>query len=63
VFDTYDAWIAHYNVQVPRFEYSHGMWQYSCSGTVPGINADVDLNYAYYDYPQIMKDMKLNGFE
>lgn len=63
VFNTYDAWIAHYNVQVPNFQYSHGMWQYSCTGKVSGVDTDVDLNYAYYNYPKIMKDMKLNGFE
>ena len=62
VFDDYDTWIAHYNVDVPDFEYDYGMWQYSCTGTVPGIDAEVDLNYAYKDYPQIMLNYDLNGF-
>jgi GH25 family lysozyme M1 (1,4-beta-N-acetylmuramidase) len=62
VFSKYDSWIAHYNVSSPQFYHSYGIWQYSCTGTVSGISAVVDLDYAYYDYPQIMKDHKLNGF-
>ncbi len=62
IYNQYDAWIAHYDVQVPNFKYSHGMWQYSSTGTVGGIEGPVDLDYAYYDYPQIMKDCGLNGF-
>ncbi len=63
VFDCFDAWIAHYNVQVPLYERNYGIWQFSCTGEVPGIDADVDLNYSYYDYPSIIKRNGLNGFD
>lgn len=62
IFDRYDVWIAHYDVRVPWFSRNYGIWQYSCTGKVPGIDTDVDLNYAYYDYPTIMTEYNLNGF-
>ncbi|MGN0631861.1 MAG: glycoside hydrolase family 25 protein [Ruminococcus sp.] len=62
VFDRFDTWIAHYDVKVPWYSRDYGIWQYSSTGKVPGINYDVDLNYAYYDYPSIMKECNLNGF-
>ena len=30
---------------------SCNMWQYSNKGTVPGVNANVDLNYWFGEYP------------
>lgn len=62
VLETFDTWIAHYDVKVPWYSKSYGIWQYSCTGEVPGIDYDVDLNYAYYDYPTIMTENHLNGF-
>ncbi|MGN0593151.1 MAG: glycoside hydrolase family 25 protein, partial [Ruminococcus sp.] len=62
VMNEYDLWIAHHGVSVPSFTRNHGMWQYSSSGIVPGVSTPVDMNYAYYSYPQIMIDHKLNGF-
>ncbi|MGN0584197.1 MAG: glycoside hydrolase family 25 protein [Ruminococcus sp.] len=62
IFDCFDTWIAHYNVQVPSYNRNYGIWQYSCTGKIPGIDADVDLNYAYYNYPNIMIKNNLNGF-
>lgn len=46
----YDFWLARYT-EVPDFEYHFEMWQYSCTGTVPGIEVDVDLNLCLVDYP------------
>jgi len=31
----------------PEFYYDHSIWQYSFTGTVPGIEGDVDLNVMY----------------
>lgn len=39
------------------------MWQYSASGSVPGISGAVDLDYAYQDYPSIIKNAGLNGWK
>ena len=38
------------------------MWQYSDKGRIDGINANVDLDYCYFDYPEEIKKAKLNGF-
>lgn len=39
----YDFWYADYH-DIPQCPYDYKIWQYSESGTVPGINANVDLN-------------------
>ena len=39
----YDFWYADYHEE-PQCPYDYQIWQYSESGTVPGINANVDLN-------------------
>lgn len=56
----YDLWLAQWNIDKPSC--SCGMWQYSSTGKVDGINGNVDLNIAYKDYPAIMKTKGLNGF-
>ena len=38
------------------------MWQYSSKGSLPGINGNCDMNYAYKDYPSIIKKAGLNGY-
>ena len=39
----YHFWLAHYNSEMD-FPYRVDMWQYSDSGSVPGISGKVDLN-------------------
>lgn len=39
----YTLWLAEYG-QLPNFYYDFDLWQYSCTGTVAGIQGDVDLN-------------------
>lgn len=39
----YDLWLAHY-ANVPDFPYLFRMWQYTPSGSVPGVTGDVDLD-------------------
>lgn len=48
----YDLWIADYRGKRPAR--SHGMWQYTSSGSLPGITGPVDLNHVYKDYPRIL---------
>lgn len=38
------VWLAEYNVPTPTAPLDFRIWQYSCTGTVPGITTDVDLN-------------------
>lgn len=58
----YDTWLAQWNNKV-TYDGSYGMWQYTSSGKVDGINGNCDLDYAYQDYPSIMKKNGLNGFK
>lgn len=58
----YDKWIAQWSKTV-SVSYKYGMWQYSSQGTVNGLSGNIDLDYAYLDYPEIMKKNGLNGFE
>jgi len=52
----YPVWVAQYpEVPYPQTERStyygeHAMWQYTSQGIVPGIDAHVDLNVAYFSY-------------
>ena len=39
----FPLWLAQYN-ETPTFYYHFSMWQYSSTGTVPGIEGNVDLN-------------------
>lgn len=57
----YDIWVARYGVN-PRVVKSYGMWQYSSKGKVNGIIGNVDLDFAYKNYPAIMIKNHLNGF-
>lgn len=41
--EDYDKWFANYDT-TPYFPYKFTMWQYSSTGSVDGIDGDVDLN-------------------
>lgn len=47
--DQYDLWLAEYD-DAPTFYYNFQMWQYTSSGTVAGIDGDVDLNLSFVHY-------------
>lgn len=57
----YDLWLAQWGPENPS--YNCGIWQYSETGRIDGINGNVDLNFAYKDYPFVMKRDGLNGFK
>ena len=60
-YDGKARWIAQYNSEC-TYDGEYGMWQYSSSGKVNGINGAVDMNYAYVDYPKLIKSAGRNGF-
>ena len=45
----YDFWLAEYGDK-PTYYYKYDIWQYSSSGTVPGIEGRVDMNISFRDY-------------
>ncbi len=61
----YDVWIARYNNALPETYYhkDYGMWQYTETGKIEGVEENVDLNYCYKDYPTLIKANGLNGFQ
>ena len=57
----YSVWVANYNVACPSFTGEYGMWQYGI-GSSPGIEGDVDVDYCYKDYEEIIKRAHRNGY-
>ena len=59
----YDIWVASWGDEEKlnnSYDDHYGMWQYSSTGSVNGIDGEVDLNYAYKDYAAIIKKNGLN---
>lgn len=57
----FDKWLAVWTSSKPSFKYGEfGMWQNSSSGSVSNMRVDTD--FAYKDYPNIMKINGLNGY-
>ena len=59
----YDIWVACWGDESKLFEnfsYHYGMWQYSETGRLDGIEEYVDLNYCYKDYKGTIKKYGLN---
>lgn len=54
-------WIAQYNSKC-TYDGEYGIWQYSSTGKVDGVNGNCDMNYAYIDYPKLIKEAGKNGF-
>ena len=49
---SYDIWVAKYQ---QKYTYSKtSMWQASNTGSVKGVNGNVDIDYLYKDYTQII---------
>lgn len=57
--EKYKIWVAQYPAdpypitEVSSYAQKHHMWQYSTTGTVPGISMPVDMNIAYFGYDGI----------
>lgn len=59
----YDVWLAQWQSSskpTSKPANAGGMWQYSNTGTVAGVDDRVDLDAAYYDYPGIISANGLN---
>lgn len=63
----YECWMAQYfhsgsYESYDRYDEVYGMWQYSATGRVNGIDGNVDLNVCFKDYPGICKQYGFNGY-
>ena len=45
----YKVWLAQY-AKNPTYSGHYDMWQYSCTGSIPGLKGNVDLNMSYLGY-------------
>ena len=43
----YNIWLAQYNVNAPTFNQYFSIWQYSNTGSVSGIDGNVDMNIQF----------------
>lgn len=55
----YDVWLAQYSAQPSISDMS--IWQYSSSGSVPGISGRCDMNYAYKNYGTENNEVEMKG--
>ena len=54
----YKVWVSQYaDIEKTDYAGEFCMWQRSCTGSVPGIEGDVDLNIAYFDYEKVAEPM------
>lgn len=58
----YATWIAEYNTKC-NYKGDYGIWQYGSKGNVNGVTGDCDVDYAYVDYPTIIKNGGFNGYK
>lgn len=59
----YDKWVARYGSE-PIYVKEYGIWQFSSTnGKIKGASNNLDLDYAYKDYPNIIKKAGLNGYK
>lgn len=57
----YSHWVAQYASKC-TYSGEYGIWQYSSTGRVDGINGNVDMDYGYIDYPSIITNGGFNGY-
>lgn len=54
VLEKYDIWVAQYSENLTAYNGHYSMWQYSSTGQVNGIGGNVDVNYCYRDFSQVI---------
>lgn len=55
----YDIFLSHVDVEKSSYKGNYGIWQYSWTGKIDGIEGDVDLDYAYIAYHKIIKNAEI----
>lgn len=57
----YPVWVANVDVDKPDYDGVYFLWQYSWTGSISGINGDVDMDYSYIDFAAYTKMFGLNN--
>ena len=63
VLKRYTVWVAHTGVDQTSYKNPYGIWQFSHTGRVNGIDTAVDLNSGYIDYNSIIVPKGFNGYK
>lgn len=58
---SYDIWLAQWSSK-PTYQGDFGIWQYTSEGELSGIDAPVDRDLCYKEYPAVIQEAGLNGF-
>lgn len=58
----FDIWLSQPSPAITFQESPVYIWQYSLTGSVPGICGDVNLDASFKNYPLIIKSFYMNGF-
>lgn len=58
---SFTHWVAQYASKC-TYGGAYGIWQYSSSGRISGINGNVDLDISYQDYPSVITAGGFNGY-
>lgn len=53
--ERFTKWVARYSEVKANIWTNYDIWQYSSTGSVPGIRGNVDMNICYRDFPKEMK--------
>ncbi len=60
--DRFDKWLAQW-ASAPTYQKPFGIWQNSNNGDIAGITGRVDTDIAYKNYPAIIREAGLNGWD
>ena len=60
--DRFDKWLAQWSKK-PTYNKPFGIWQYTSTGKIKGIDGNVDLDVTKMNYPEIIKNMNNNEVE
>lgn len=52
-YDAWDRWMAVWSEELPEYDREIAAWQFSCTGTVEGIEGGVDENYWFKELPEV----------
>lgn len=62
IYDKFTCWVASVENRRPVSCKKFDTHQYSWKAAIPGINGDVDVSYCYKDFPTVIKNAGLNGY-
>lgn len=56
-------WVAQYSNSRPSYPPGYGIWQWTNSAVVSGVNGSVDMDICYNDFPDTIIKYGMNGYK